>query len=259
MPNQPTPPPLAYHEPMPLLEAQNLIKSYTGRRVVDKVSFHVDGGEIVGLLGRNGAGKTTSFRMVIGMITPEGGSVQFNGVDVTREPMFRHARLGMGYLSQEPSVFQRMTVRDNLMAILETRNLSRAQQNERCDALMAQFGLEHKAKETARTCSGGERRRLEIARAMVTEPTMLLLDEPFAAVDPHTVEELQHEVAKLRDEGISILVTDHNVQQTLRICDRAYIIHHGKNLREGDPKSIINDEAVREAYLASTFRGDEFD
>jgi len=244
---------------MPLLEAQNLIKSYTGRRVVDKVSFHVDGGEIVGLLGRNGAGKTTSFRMVIGMITPEGGSVQFNGVDVTREPMFRHARLGMGYLSQEPSVFQRMTVRDNLMAILETRNLSRAQQNERCDALMAQFGLEHKAKETARTCSGGERRRLEIARAMVTEPTMLLLDEPFAAVDPHTVEELQHEVAKLRDEGISILVTDHNVQQTLRICDRAYIIHHGKNLREGDPKSIINDEAVREAYLASTFRGDEFD
>jgi lipopolysaccharide export system ATP-binding protein len=244
---------------MPLLEARKLIKSYTGRRVVDEVSFHVDGGEIVGLLGRNGAGKTTSFRMVIGMITPESGSVQFNGKDVTREPMFRHARLGMGYLSQEPSVFQRMTVRDNLMAILETRDLSRAQQNERCDALMAQFGLEHKAKETARTCSGGERRRLEIARAMVTEPTMLLLDEPFAAVDPHTVEELQHEVAKLRDEGISILVTDHNVQQTLRICDRAYIIHHGKNLREGDPKSIINDEAVREAYLASTFRGDEFD
>jgi lipopolysaccharide export system ATP-binding protein len=245
--------------PMPLLEAKNLIKSYTGRRVVDEVSFHVDRGEIVGLLGRNGAGKTTSFRMVIGMITPEGGTVHFDGRDVTREPMFRHARLGMGYLSQEPSVFQRMTVRDNLMAILETRDLSRAQQNERCDALMAQFGLEHKAKETARTCSGGERRRLEIARAMVTDPTMLLLDEPFAAVDPHTVEELQHEVTTLRDEGISILVTDHNVQQTLRICDRAYIIHHGKNLREGDPKSIINDEAVREAYLASTFRGDEFD
>ncbi len=244
---------------MPLLEAENLIKSYTGRRVVDEVSFYVNPGEIVGLLGRNGAGKTTSFRMVIGMITPEGGTVRFNGQDVTREPMFRHARLGMGYLSQEPSVFQRMSVRDNLLAILETRNLSREQQNERCNELLSKFGLEHKAKETARTCSGGERRRLEIARAMITEPTMLLLDEPFAAVDPHTVEELQHEVAKLRDNGISILVTDHNVQQTLRICDRAYIIHHGKNLREGEPKAIINDESVREAYLASTFRGDEFD
>ncbi len=244
---------------MPLLEAKGLIKSYTGRRVVDGVSFHVNRGEIVGLLGRNGAGKTTSFRMVIGMITPEGGSVRFDGRDVTREPMFRHARLGMGYLSQEPSVFQRMSVRDNLMAILETRDLSSDQQRERCNQLMAQFGLEHKASETARTCSGGERRRLEIARAMITEPTMLLLDEPFAAVDPHTVEELQHEVSKLRDAGISVLVTDHNVQQTLRICDRAYIIHHGANLRDGDPKSIINDQAVREAYLASTFRGDEFD
>ena len=173
--------------------------------------------------------------------------------------MYRHARLGMGYLSQEPSVFQRMSVRDNLMAILETRDLSKEAQEARCDELMAQFGLEHKATETARTCSGGERRRLEIARAMITEPTMLLLDEPFAAVDPHTVEELQNEVTKLRDAGISILVTDHNVQQTLRICDRAYIIHHGCNLRDGDPKSIINDERVRDAYLASTFRGDEFD
>jgi len=244
---------------MPLLEATGLVKSYSGRRVVDGVSFHVDRGEIVGLLGRNGAGKTTSFRMVIGMITPEGGTVEFDGHDVTHAPMFRHARMGMGYLSQEPSVFQRMTVRDNLLAILETQDLDRAAREERCAALMAQFGLEHKARETARTCSGGERRRLEIARAMITEPTMLLLDEPFAAVDPHTVEELQQEVSKLRDSGISILVTDHNVQQTLRICDRAYIIHHGHNLRDGDPKSIINDEAVREAYLASTFRGDEFD
>lgn len=244
---------------MALLTAEGLIKAYNGRRVVDGVSFHVDAGEIVGLLGRNGAGKTTSFRMVIGMIAPEGGSVHFDGRDVTGEPMFRHARLGMGYLSQEPSVFQRMTVRDNLMAILETRPMDTSQQAERCAELLAQFGLEHKAEETARTCSGGERRRLEIARAMITEPTMLLLDEPFAAVDPHTVEELQGEVARLRDRGISILVTDHNVQQTLRICDRAYIIHHGKNLRDGDPKSIINDERVREAYLASTFRGDEFD
>ncbi|MCP4759967.1 MAG: LPS export ABC transporter ATP-binding protein [Planctomycetes bacterium] len=244
---------------MALLEAHGLVKSYSNRRVVDDVSFHVDRGEIVGLLGRNGAGKTTSFRMVVGMITPEGGTVHFEGHDVTREPMFRHARLGMGYLSQEPSVFQRLSVRNNLMAILETRDLSKSEQNARCDELMSQFGLEHKSKETARTCSGGERRRLEIARAMITNPTMLLLDEPFAAVDPHTVEELQQEVSKLRDAGISILVTDHNVQQTLRICDRAYIIHHGKNLRDGDPKSIINDPSVREAYLASTFKGDEFD
>ena len=244
---------------MPLLEAKSLVKSYTGRRVVDGVSFHVNRGEIVGLLGRNGAGKTTSFRMVIGMITPEAGEVWFDGKEVTREPMYQHARLGMGYLSQEPSVFQRMTVRDNLMAILETRNLEPSAQEERCDELISQFGLEHKASETARTCSGGERRRLEIARAMITEPAMLLLDEPFAAVDPHTVEELQQEVSKLRDLGISILVTDHNVQQTLRICDRAYIIHHGLNLRDGDPRTIINDEQVREAYLASTFKGDEFD
>ncbi len=244
---------------MPLLQAEGLVKSYSGRRVVDRVCFSVEPGEIVGLLGRNGAGKTTSFRMVIGMITPEGGQVEFNGQDVTRMPMFQHARMGMGYLSQEPSVFQRMSVRDNLMAILETQPMDRAAQQDRCDQLLDQFGLVHKAKETARTCSGGERRRLEIARAMITEPSMLLLDEPFAAVDPHTVEELQGEVRKLRDSGISILVTDHNVQQTLRICDRAYIIHHGTNLRDGDPKSIINDEAVREAYLASTFRGDEFD
>ncbi len=243
---------------MALLEATGLIKAYNGRRVVDDVSFYVDPGEIVGLLGRNGAGKTTSFRMAIGMISPEGGTVYFNDTNVTNDPMFRHARQGMGYLSQEPSVFQRMTVRDNLMSILETRPLSKAQQHERCDELLAQFGLEHKAKETARTCTGGERRRLEIARTMITDPTMLLLDEPFAAVDPHTVEELQQEVLRLRDKGISILVTDHNVQQTLRICDRAYILHHGKNLRDGDPKSIINDKTVREAYLASTFRGDEF-
>jgi len=244
---------------MPLLEVRNLIKSYNGRRVVDDVCFDVDCGEIVGLLGRNGAGKTTSFRMTMGMITPEAGSVAFGGSDVTFEPMYRHARRGMGYLSQEPSVFGRMSVRDNLMAILETRPLDKAEQRKRCDGLLSQFGLEHKASESARTCSGGERRRLEIARAMITEPTLLLLDEPFAAVDPHTVEELQQQVRTLVEAGISVLVTDHNVQQTLRICDRAYIIHHGRNLKDGDPKTIINDPDVRNAYLASTFKGDEFD
>ncbi|MAB84019.1 MAG: LPS export ABC transporter ATP-binding protein [Phycisphaerae bacterium] len=244
---------------MHLLSAQNLIKSYSGRRVVDEVSFTVDEGEVVGLLGRNGAGKTTSFRMVIGMIAPEGGSVLFSGNDVTTLPMYQHARRGMGYLSQEPSIFQRLSVRDNLMAVLETTSLSRNEQRDRCDELLNQFNIEHKSKDLARTCSGGERRRLEIARAMITRPRLLLLDEPFAAVDPHTVEELQAEVRKLASQGIAILVTDHNVQQTLRICDRAYIIHSGRNLRDGDPKSIINDPEVREAYLASTFRGDEFD
>ena len=244
---------------MSMLLADNLVKSYNGRRVVDEVSFRVEDGEIVGLLGRNGAGKTTSFRMVIGMITPEAGSVSFLGEDVTYLPMYKHARRGMGYLSQEPSVFQRLSVRDNLLAILETTPLESAARRKRCDALLEQFGLIGKQHDLARTCSGGERRRLEIARAMITEPRMLLLDEPFAAVDPHTVEELQSEVRKLASQGIAILVTDHNVQQTLRICDRAYILHQGRNLREGDPKSIINDPDVRDAYLASTFRGDEFD
>ena len=243
---------------MSLLSARDLVKSYGGRRVVDGVGFDVGEGEIVGLLGRNGAGKTTSFRMAIGMISPERGRVAFRGEDVTHLPMYRHALAGMGYLSQEPSVFQRLTVEQNLQAILETVGLSRLARRQRAAELLEQFGLRHKARELARTCSGGERRRLEIARALVTRPRLLLLDEPFAAVDPHTVEELQEEVRRLASAGIAILVTDHNVQQTLRICDRAYIIHEGRNLREGDPRSIINDPEVREAYLASTFRGDEF-
>jgi len=243
---------------MPLLVARQLVKSYSGRRVVDGVSFQISTGEIVGLLGRNGAGKTTSFRMTIGMITPEAGQVIFNNQDVTGLPMYKHALAGIGYLSQEPSVFQRLTVEQNLLAILETQRLSRVERNKRARELMRQFTLEHKAREQARTCSGGERRRLEIARALITRPRLMLLDEPFAAVDPHTVEELQSEVRKLASNGIAMLVTDHNVQQTLRICDRAYIIHEGKNLREGAPRDIINDPLVREAYLASTFRGDEF-
>ncbi len=244
---------------MPLLEATQLVKSYSDRRVVDEVTCEIDAGEVVGLLGRNGAGKTTTFRMVIGMITPEAGRVTFKGEDVTAQPMYKHALAGMGYLSQEPSVFQRMTVEQNLLAILETQRLSRIARRERARELLTQFSLAHKAGEAAHTCSGGERRRLEIARALITHPKLMLLDEPFAAVDPHTVEELQEEVRKLAGDGIAMLVTDHNVQQTLRICDRAYIIHEGKNLREGTPKEIINDPLVKDAYLASTFRGDEFD
>ncbi len=244
---------------MSLLTARQLVKSYANRRVVDEVNLEVEPGEIVGLLGRNGAGKTTTFRMVMGMITPEAGQVLFQGRDVTTEPMYKHALSGMGYLSQEPSVFQRLTVEQNLIAILETQRLTRDARRRRAGELLEQFGLHHKAKERADTCSGGERRRLEIARALITRPKLMLLDEPFAAVDPHTVEELQEEVAKLARDGIAMLVTDHNVQQTLRICSRAYIIHEGKNLREGTPRDIINDEHVKRAYLASTFRGDEFD
>jgi lipopolysaccharide export system ATP-binding protein len=197
--------------------------------------------------------------MTIGMIAPEGGRVVFQRRDVTWLPMYRHALEGMGYLSQEPSVFQKLTCEQNLLAILETQALSRDARRRRAAELLDQFGLRHKAKEEARTCSGGERRRLEIARALITKPRLMLLDEPFAAVDPHTVEELQAEVRRLADDGIAMLVTDHNVQQTLRICDRAYIIHEGRNLREGEPRAIINDPVVRDAYLASTFRGDEFD
>ncbi len=244
---------------MSLLTARDLVKSYDGRTVVDRVSLTVDAGEIVGLLGRNGAGKTTTFRMIIGMITPEGGDVAFLDQDVTTFPMYRHALAGMGYLSQEPSVFQRLTVEDNLLTILESLKLTKAQRHARAKQLLEQFGLEHKALDQARTCSGGERRRLEIARSLITQPKLLLLDEPFAGVDPHSVEELQREVRRLADNGIAMLITDHNVQQTLRICDRAFIIHDGKNLSEGTPREIINDPAVRDAYLASTFRGDEFD
>lgn len=244
---------------MALLAASNLQKSYSGRRVVDGVSIRVEAAEIVGLLGRNGAGKTTSFRIVMGMIDAEAGSVVFQGKDVTRLAMYRRARLGMGYLSQEPSIFQRLSVEQNMLAILETTGLDRRARAARCAALLDQFGLRHKARDPARTCSGGERRRLEIARALITEPRIILLDEPFSGVDPLAVEDLQKEIRRLAEMGIAILITDHNVQQTLRVCHRAYIINEGKVLREGTPRELINDEMVRRSYLGSLFRGDEFD
>ncbi len=245
---------------MVILKVQNLVKRYGGRTVVDHVSFHVRQGEIVGLLGRNGAGKTTSFRMAMGMITPEDGQVVFEGHDVSRMPMYKRARLGMGYLSQEPSVFQRMSVESNLLAILETRPLSRRQQRQSAEKLMEQFDLSKLRRQHARTLSGGERRKLEIARALITDPSLILLDEPFSGVDPVAVEELQQEIRRLRDqENIAVLVTDHNVQRTLEICDRAYILHEGQTLREGHPRELINDATVRETYLGHTFRGDEFD
>lgn len=244
---------------MIILKASNLVKAYSGRTVVKGVSYHVRQGEIVGLLGRNGAGKTTSFRMTIGMVDPDDGQVVFEGHDVTRLPMYKRARLGMGYLSQEPSVFQRLTVEQNLKAILETRPLSRKQQRATAERLMQQFDMVKLRKQQARTLSGGERRKLEIARALITEPSLVLLDEPFSGVDPVAVEELQEEIRRLRDQqNIAVLITDHNVERTLEVCDRAYIIHEGEKLREGPPRDLINDDLVKRVYLGSTFRGDEF-
>jgi len=242
-----------------LLETKRLVKKYSGRIVVDEISISVEQRSIVGLLGRNGAGKTTTFRMVIGMIVPDAGSVIFEGTDVTNLAMYKRARLGMGYLSQEPSVFQRLTVRDNLRAILETMSITRAERDRRADILIERFGLSEVLNSQARVLSGGERRKLEIARAMVTNPSLILLDEPFSGVDPITVQDLQGEIRRLVNLGVSILITDHNVERTLEVADKAYIIDHGKVIGSGSPKQIIQNELVRKSYLGTTFKGDEFD
>lgn len=243
-----------------VLKARDLVKKYGGRTVVQEVSYDVSEGQIVGLLGRNGAGKTTSFRITIGMVSPESGTVIFQGQDVTGLPMYQRAKRGMGYLSQEPSIFRRLSVEQNLRAILETRRLTRVQQRRRAQELMDRFGLSHLRSQQARTLSGGERRKLEIARALITEPTLILLDEPFSGVDPVAVEELQVEIRRLREEHhIAMLVTDHNVQRTLEIVDHAYVIFEGKVFADGTPRQIINNEQVRDLYLGHTFKGDEFD
>jgi lipopolysaccharide export system ATP-binding protein len=244
---------------MNLLETTKLVKSYSGRTVVDEISFVLSQQEIVGLLGRNGAGKTTTFRMILGMVVPDSGAVAFDAMDVTHLPMYKRARLGMGYLSQERSDFRRLTVWQNLMAILEMRNLSKRERNQRAERLLSQYGLTRQRNQRAETLSGGERRKLEIARALVTDPKLILLDEPFAGVDPIAKEELSREVKRLKHEfGKSVLITDHDVAFTLRVCDRALIIVDGRVIKEGTPKQIINDPAVRAAYLGNTFRGDEF-
>ena len=244
---------------MVLLETHELVKVYSGRVVVDKVSLVVHDREIVGLLGRNGAGKTTTFRMAIGMVVPDGGKVIFEGRDITKMPMYQRARHGMGYLSQEPSVFQRLSVEQNLLAILETMSLTRRDRHRRADELIEQFSLEKVRRQHARLLSGGERRKLEIARALVTNPSLILLDEPFSGVDPIAVEDLQKEIRRLQDKGISILITDHNVERTLEVVDRAYIINEGTVLAYGPPQELVKNELVRKTYLGQTFRGDEFD
>jgi lipopolysaccharide export system ATP-binding protein len=242
-----------------LLETDGLVKKYSGRAVVNGVSITIAQRKIVGLLGRNGAGKTTTFRMIMGMITPTDGSVRFDGKEITRLPMYKRARLGMGYLSQEPSIFQRLSVRNNLYAILETMSITRKERNRRADELIERFGLTEVRKSQGRFLSGGERRKLEIARAMVTEPSLVLLDEPFSGVDPIAVEDLQHDIRRLVASGVSILITDHNVERTLEVADKAYIIDHGKVIAEGPPAEIIQNEIVRKSYLGNTFAGDEFD
>ena len=236
-----------------LLEVQSLCKAFKRRRVVDGVSFHVAPGEIVGLLGPNGAGKTTSFRMTVGLFPPDSGEVWLRGEECSRLPMYKRARLGMGYLPQEPSVFRQMRVRDNLLAVLEIMPYSRRERHRRADELLEELELSHLAPNRADTLSGGERRRLEICRALASSPSILLLDEPFAGVDPIAVDEIQEIVAQLRERDIGILITDHNVRETLESTDRAYIIHQGRILREGTATELVTDPVVREVYLGRNF------
>jgi lipopolysaccharide export system ATP-binding protein len=229
------------------------VKVYSGRRVVAGVSLDVSPGEIVGLLGPNGAGKTTTFHLVVGLVSPDSGRVRIGSRDLTQLPMYRRARLGVSYLPQEPSVFRKMTAEENLLAILETLDLSRAERRERADELVAEFGLEKVRKARAYSLSGGERRRLEIARSLILSPSFLLLDEPFAGIDPIAVLDIQRIVRRLAAGGIGVLITDHNVRETLKIVDRACIIAEGTILRAGTPLALSSDALVREVYLGEEF------
>jgi lipopolysaccharide export system ATP-binding protein len=236
-----------------LLQTRELVKTYGGRRVVDGVNLNVKAGEIVGLLGPNGAGKTTSFYMTIGLIHPTAGDVYFRGQLITGLPMYQRARLGMGYLSQEPSIFRSLTVEQNVLAILETLPLSRRERKERLQYLLEELKIAYLAKQRAYTLSGGERRRLEITRALVTSPSLILLDEPFSGVDPLAVYDVQQIIIELKERGLGILITDHNVRETLAVVDRAYLICEGKVLREGTSDFLVNDDVSRELYLGSRF------
>ena len=238
------------------LTTHDLTKSYGGRTVVRGVSIEVASGEIVGLLGPNGAGKTTTFYMTVGLTAPDAGRVVLNGEDVTGSPMYARARKGIGYLPQEPSIFRGLTVEQNLLAILETLKLSRAERKQRVTELLAELNLTPLAKAAAHTLSGGERRRAEITRALVISPRFILLDEPFAGIDPIAVTDIQKIIFHLKERGIGVLITDHNVRETLRITDRAYIVHDGVIFRSGTPASLAADEEVRRIYLGHEFRLD---
>lgn len=236
-----------------LVQTEGLAKSYRQRRVVDGVEISVGAGEIVGLLGPNGAGKTTTFYMIVGLVKPTAGRVHFEGRDVTHVPMYQRARMGMGYLAQEPSVFRQLTVAENVMAILETLPISAAERRMRLQHLLAELKISHLANQKAFTLSGGERRRLEITRALVTNPSLIMLDEPFSGVDPLAVYDVQQIIMELRQRGLGILITDHNVRETLAVVNRAYLICEGKVLREGTSDFLINDPVSRELYLGPRF------
>tara|TARA_B100001123_G_scaffold426186_1_gene539994 strand:+ start:1413 stop:2138 length:726 start_codon:yes stop_codon:yes gene_type:complete len=241
---------------MSTLSTHELSKSYSGRMVVKKVSLDVKSGEVVGLLGPNGAGKTTTFYMTIGLIPADSGNVILDGQDVTTDPMYIRARKGIGYLPQEPSVFRGLTVEQNILAILETIDLENSERKERLHTLLSELGLESLAQSPAHTLSGGERRRVEITRALVVSPRFILLDEPFSGIDPIAVSDIQNIIFHLKERGIGVLVTDHNVRETLRITDRAYIVHDGEIFRSGTPESLASDEEVRRIYLGTDFRLD---
>jgi lipopolysaccharide export system ATP-binding protein len=240
-----------------LLRAEGLVKAYRGRRVVDGVSFHVEPGEVVGLLGPNGAGKTTSFNMVVGLVRPDAGKVTLGGADLTHLPMHRRARLGVGYLPQEASIFRKLTVRQNFLAVLEALGVSRAERERRTADLIGEFRLETVAESLGEQLSGGERRRAEVARSLLSGPRFILFDEPFAGVDPIAVGELQRLIGSLRDRGIGVLITDHAVREALGICGRAYILSSGSLLEAGTPLEIAASPRARAVYLGEKFRLDE--
>ena len=235
------------------LRADNIFKYYGKRAVVNGVSLNVKQGEIVGLLGPNGAGKTTSFYIMVGLLQSNDGHVFLNDLEITRLPMYKRAQLGIGYLAQEASIFRSMTVEDNILSVLEMTNLSKKNQKEKCEALLEEFSLQHVRKNIGGLLSGGERRRTEIARALATNPKFILLDEPFAGVDPIAVEDIQYIVSKLKDKNIGVLITDHNVQETLAITDRTYLMFEGKILKSGKPELLAKDEIVRKLYLGKNF------
>ena len=236
-----------------ILRTENLIKAYRRRRVVDHVSVRVEQGEIVGLLGPNGAGKTTTFYMMVGLVRPDEGNIFLDDLDITRQPMYRRAQEGIGYLPQEASIFRKMTVEDNVASVLEFTSLSRSQQEEKLELLLEEFGLAHVRKNRGDLLSGGERRRTEIARALAVDPKFILLDEPFAGIDPIAVEDIQTIVAKLKFKNIGILITDHNVQETLSITDSAYLLFEGRIMKQGTAEELAADEQVRKVYLGKNF------
>ena len=236
-----------------ILRSENLNKKYKSRTVANNVSLQVQQGEIVGLLGPNGAGKTTSFYMIVGMVKPNSGKIFLDNIDITNEPMYRRAQLGIGYLPQEASVFRKLSIEDNLYAILEMTKLTKKEQQLKAEKLLDEFGLIHVRKNLGDQLSGGERRRTEIARALATDPKFILLDEPFAGVDPIAVEDIQHVIKKLKEKNIGILITDHNVHETLNITDRSYLLYSGSVIKSGTAEDLANDEQVRRVYLGQNF------